>query len=75
MRQKRYWLRGLLIGIFVFVILCLMALVFESIFDGGTFGDKVYVVQLLVVPFLLPLIPIGLLVGWIYGKINKSSSV
>ncbi len=71
MKQKRYWLRGLITALvgyvlsFLILYVCLTALAGK---DGSyAFG--------LALPFLVvyfsPVIPLGLLLGCVYGRINK----
>jgi hypothetical protein len=74
MKQKRYWLRGLLAGIALFIFFVVCSIVIEHLNDGGTFGEQVGVVELLVIPFLSPLIPLGLIIGWIYGRLQRSTT-
>lgn len=73
MKQKRYWLRGLLVGIAVYVFLVLYSCLIINV--GATPADTlVGVVLFYTTIVLIPIMPFGLLIGWIYGKIKNRKS-
>jgi hypothetical protein len=67
--NKKYWLRGLLTGLVIYVLAVLIAYVTDN---GPEFRG---LATLIIAVYSLPVIPIGLLVGWIYGKSKKKSNL
>jgi hypothetical protein len=67
MKQKRYWLRGLVTGIIVYTFGVLV--VFETSKPSGTPLDILIIVGPMVL--FAPIILFGLLIGWMWGRIKK----
>jgi len=67
--QKRYWLRGFLSSLIAYAVAIILVYV-TSIYDewGPAFPAMTAGV------FLSPVIVIGLLAGWLYGKIKTRST-
>ena len=65
MNPKRYWLRGLVTG----VVIYLVGIVFMTLMNvGNAWGG---LGTLLAVVYFWPVIIIGLLIGWILGRFKK----
>ena len=67
--QKRYWLRGLVTGIVVDMLVVLIVFVTDR-------GEMAGIFTATVVAYFSPVIILGAIIGWIYGKIkNRKSSL
>ena len=66
--QKRYWLRGGVVGAIFYAICFLTAYAFETQNPNSTASG---IGLLVVMIFSLPVIPVGFFIGWLYGKIKK----
>ncbi len=64
MENKKYWLRGLVAGIFAYML-------FLIVFVGYAKEAAAYVLPNVAL-YISPTIPIGLFLGWMYGKIPKT---
>jgi len=64
--NKRYWLRGLTAGFIIYVLGILVVYVTSM---GDEWGPAFE--ALLVTTYFSPVILLGLLIGWIYGKIKN----
>ena len=65
MKQKRYWLRGLYFGITIYAI----ALAIVGVDSSGNDSGNTWLV--FAGMYFLPIIFVGLLIGWLYGKIKN----
>lgn len=61
--NKKYWLRGLVTGIISYAL-------FLLVFVGYAKEAAVYVLPTVAL-YISPTIPLGLFVGWMYGKMPK----
>ncbi len=68
-KRKRYWLRGLVTGIIVYVLGVLIVAI------GWHSPDWGYLLGLIFAVYFWPVIIIGLLVGLIIGRIKKRESI
>jgi len=79
MNTKRYWLRGLLTGFIVGLILYFTYVIAMTIISTQIlpeFGILVgFAVLVQVWPIMIIVSVIGLLVGWIYGKIKNQHAI
>ena len=65
MKQKRYWLRGLYFGITIYAI----ELAIVGVDSSGNDSGNTWLV--FAGMYFLPIIFVGLLIGWLYGKIKN----
>jgi hypothetical protein len=66
MRQKKYWLRGGVIGIIIYILAVLI--VFTTTMDKGEYAGFAPFFWSI---YFSPIILLGLLFGWLYGKIKN----
>ncbi|MFA6256749.1 MAG: hypothetical protein WCT29_00350 [Candidatus Paceibacterota bacterium] len=71
MKQKIYWLRGLIGGVIAYVLFLFILYICLSRLGGGDGEYAFGLILPIIAPFLLPVIPLGAFIGWFYGrKIN-----
>lgn len=71
MKTKRYWLRGLVVGVILYMLLIIGFTFWPGVTsDIGTKGTA----QVTAV-ILIPLPILGLIIGWIYGKIQSRKQI
>ena len=71
--NKKYWLKGLITGIIIYA-LCVLGAYFFIVYSapkGNYFGEALALIVGFVIYYLSPAIPLGLLIGWMYGKVPK----
>ena len=75
MNPKRYWLKGALIGFTLPIIISLLFVTWLTIIAReGAFGETfIMVFVFLAWPAMLILTPVGLVLGWMYGKMKRSA--
>jgi hypothetical protein len=71
--KKRYWLRGLVIGIVVYVLVVVYYFVINL--PGELEQPWPFFATKIALLFLSPAIPLGLLIGWLYGKIKIKNKI
>ena len=70
MKQKRYWLRGLLTGIVIYVLCILIISIGWYSPSWGFIFAAIFAV------YFWPVIIVGLLIGWIWGRVkSKDKSI
>jgi len=95
MKQKRYWLRGGVTGLGIFIVFSILSLLIDKIFGPGDYGitlneilvyfpfgyiyesltNKIFPMLLIFVINLLIFSAVGVLIGWLYGKIKDRNKV
>lgn len=72
--KKNYTSKGLITGCIVYAIFILVSIIVTNVYhsshpEATLAGIGIAIVAL----FSLPLIPLGLLIGWMYGKIKNQN--
>lgn len=67
-KKKRYWLRGLIMSTLIYLLLVLF--VYST--DGPELPG---IATVIVATITSPIIPIGLFLGWLYGKIKNRKQI
>ena len=70
MKHKKYWLRGLIIGIIVYILI--VAYYFVINLSGELQVPWPFFATKIMLVFISPAILLGLLIGWLWGKVKKN---
>lgn len=68
METKRYWLRGLVTGIILYILFLALIYAIWFVFTGGlALGALANGISVIAI-YISPIIPLSLFLGWVYGK-------
>jgi hypothetical protein len=72
MNQKRYWLRGGLTGFLIPFISIALFTFTDSINTGDSFWSELgYAYAFMGTPIITITVSLGIILGWLYGKIKN----
>ena len=71
MDNKKYWLRGLVAGVIFYILFLLITYILLFILGHGQATTALANGLSVIAGYISPILPLGLLIGWIYGKIPK----